>query len=219
MKARRVSEPSPLHARPCWQSSDNARATKEEGGLAAAEIDALIKRLPCLLRRRFGRVPQDILITASEDAILDYVRAPKRFDPSRGVPLLLFLRASALRNVHNILTSENKRVLRERMYAERHPHCVDSVETVAIAHERIAALAAFMAETARTPLERKTLVLWLGGESSTDVLAASLGLEHAAPDVRRREIKRLKDRAIKALQRAPERIRLQLSQNRAGVNS
>src|SRR5438874_9018475 len=69
------------------------------------------------LRHAFPRVGTEILIEACEDAILDYLRCPQRFDVARGVPLAAYLYRASWRNVADKLDAVARRRAREQEFA------------------------------------------------------------------------------------------------------
>lgn len=67
-----------------------------------------------LLRHCGGKFDRDIIESAIDEALVEYVREPGKFDPRRKVPLEAFLLMAANRNVANTLRSERRRKHRER---------------------------------------------------------------------------------------------------------
>lgn len=65
------------------------------------------------LRRRWTHVEPEWINDAAVDAFLEYSGRPERFDPSRGVPLTLYIRYAARRNLLNRIDSETRRSRRE----------------------------------------------------------------------------------------------------------
>jgi RNA polymerase sigma-70 factor (ECF subfamily) len=169
----------------------------------AQALDELAERLlPALcrwLRRRFVHAAEDVLVDASEDAIVEYASRPTRFDSERGVPLEKYLYAAAWRNAVNSLQREARRRAREARYAtghaggERRP----ARERSAIDADVWKRLLAGVTKSS----ERAPFLLWLNGERRTKVLAAALGCRDLSPSDQRREVKRLKDRVMKRLNR------------------
>jgi hypothetical protein len=171
-----------------------------------AAVEALIERLlpilTSLVQRSFPRASEDLVMNGVEDALLEYARAPRKFDPSRGVPLLAFLRLAAVRNVSNLVRGESRRRARERKLAEEAEPIEwaqptdspdgtdDSLESV------VQTVLASM-----NPEEQAIATLWLAGERRTDQLARALRIDHLPIDDQRRGLKRMKDRIRNRLRR------------------
>ncbi len=156
-------------------------------------LDVVVRRLA----RRFPHAPNDLRIDATEDALLEYLARPERFDPSRMVPLDGYLFCAACRNLINYLDSERRRKARERQYVEQavpktFPSSVSSSE---IRTEQL------IAATSPNSAERGAMKLWLNGERSTAAFAKALGFVNLSAAQQRAQVKRFKDRVIKRLTR------------------
>lgn len=171
-----------------------------QSDFAVAFLDPLI----AFLRATHPGEDEHALISAAEDAILSVIKNPGVFDPARGKDLAAFLRMAADRDLHNIRDKERRR---QRTREDR--DCVElpaddgndpnedepelpSFDAPAIA-EVIAAL---------TEQEQQVFNLMRGGERRTEVFAATLGLANCSREEQERQVKRVKDRIIKRLQRA-----------------
>ena len=89
------------------------------GGDAAAlgQIWVEIHRSLCgRLRRRFRKVPADLIEDAATDAICAYGANPIAFDRGRGVPLEIFLFGISSRLLRDRLRTEERRTVRETAY-------------------------------------------------------------------------------------------------------
>jgi RNA polymerase sigma-70 factor (ECF subfamily) len=166
--------------------------------LAAELLAQLLPRL----RRGFPHAPQDVVVEAVEDAILEYVAQPAQFDPLRGLSIGQFLTMVARRNLMNALAKEAARKVREARYASVQPTRMVPADTDPVPDARVRArLLAATADNA----ERRALVAWLEGDRSTVGLAKSLGLSHLPSIEQRREVKRFKDRVVKRVVRQGRR--------------
>jgi DNA-directed RNA polymerase specialized sigma24 family protein len=180
-----------------------------------AAVEALIERvlpvLTSLVQRSFPRAPEDLVVNAVEDALLEYSRAPLKFDRSRGVPLLAFLRMAAVRNVSNLVRAESRRLAWDRKLAEEAkpagwamPLDSDDGSDDGLTDVVEAALASSM-----DPAERAVVALWLEGERRPGPLARALRIDHLPLDEQRRGLKRLKDRIRNRLRRALHKAKSQ----------
>jgi hypothetical protein len=161
---------------------------------------------PLASHLRLWRVDADehACLTAAEDAVLSLIRKPAIYDPAkRG--LIGFLCMAAERDLLNAMRKEKKH------HTDRENR--DCVELPATggnnAVEELADdLPSFddpdiAAEIASfTATERDVLYLMRDGEKRTSAFAAVLGIEHLSVEDQASEVKRVKDRIIKRLQRA-----------------
>lgn len=166
---------------------------------AAAYLDMLV----AFLRRAHRTADEHLVLQAAEDAVLDVISHPGRYNPGRG-SLPGYLRMAARRDLMNAVRKE-----------DRHQQNRAGAESVEFAEDRgndegdslgpsfddpklAAALADF------TPTEQEFFRLLRTGEKRTSVLAAALGLGDRPVAEQQAETKRTRDRLIKRLQRAKE---------------
>lgn len=175
-------------------------------------IDEVVERLLRIahqrLRRSLRRIPDDCLVDAVEDAILDYVRDPRRFCADRGVPLEGFVSMAARRNALNYQRAESARKAREGRFAVN-SECTRT-ELEGTRDDNKARLWIAVLEDSSGPAERRAIRLWLKGERRTDTLASVLGWSGLPAGDQRREVKRFKDRLLKRVDRAAKRTKAQL---------
>lgn len=167
-----------------------------------AVIERLLPLLTHVVQQSFPRTDEDLIVNAVEDALLEYSRQPQRFDRSRGIPLLAFLRMAALRNAMNLVRTESRRLRKEkdlRAEAGASPAANPPQATADEVHDP-AILASAVAGVVRAEEER-AVALWLKGERRTEPLAVALGIGELTADQQRRTVKQLKDRMRKRLQR------------------
>jgi RNA polymerase sigma-70 factor (ECF subfamily) len=161
------------------------------------------------IERAFPRVDSHLQQTAVEDAILNYIKRPRAFDPRLG-DLASYLRMAARGDLRNLLCQEERRhrhripwkvveqaAERGNIPGEDEPaYQVERAEEAAAWHAFLRSFAASL-----TPVDRRVLELILAGEHSTQVFAAPLGLGELPVDIQEREVKRARDRLMKRLQR------------------
>jgi hypothetical protein len=173
-------------------------------GSPEALEDLAGRLLPVLcghLRNRFRRAPEEFLVDAVEDAILEYAMHAHRFDVSRGTPLDRFLYHAAWRNVVNLLQAESKRKAREARYSAEAIRLKPDDGEPDTLHQNATDRGVRVLVQVAGKTERSAFLLWLRGERRTEILARALGLSHLEPQDQRGAVKRFKDRLVKRLLR------------------
>lgn len=173
--------------------------------VASTELaDAVWTPLVKELRKRHPRLnPSDLLLDAAADAVMNYIKRPRQFDPDRR-GLFDYLVMSAEGDLRNALAKASRR--------KRVEISVDDVELFSVVgkesleksetggrvtqevRERIAMIF-------RDPRDREALELIFDGERSTAVFARVWGLRNLSAKEQALEVKRQKDRVKKMLQR------------------
>ena len=146
-------------------------------------------------------VDPDIYVTAIHDALTAYFKNPEKYDPGRS-GLMTYLRLAAKRDLQNLLRKESRhaagRVSQDSVEFDRSDGN-DIAQTVA---DSIDAESLFEELTkGMTPGERDVFFLMVEGERSTEAAAAALNIGHRAVRDQVREVKRVKDRIKKRIQR------------------
>jgi len=146
-------------------------------------------------------VDPDIYTLAVHDALTDYFKTPQKYDPDRS-GLMTYLRLAAKRDLQNLLRKESRHATGRVS--------LDSVEFERSDGNDVAAMVADSIDTKRlyeeltknmTPGERDVFFLIVEGDRSTEAAAAALNIEHLAVRDQVREVKRVKDRIKKRIQR------------------
>lgn len=134
------------------------------------------------------------------DAVFGYLNEPSAYDPSRG-RLGTFLAQLAKRRAIDRFRSRAAEIRREQEIAA-------SVELRATApneemERRVEAQLTWerLKQVVPDEHDRAALVLMLEGERSTEILAQALGIEGLSDMERKREVKRHRDRLMKAIER------------------
>lgn len=174
-------------------------------GMAVAPLaEVLLPGLARRLRRRFPGTDEHLLAEAAEDAFLNYVRRPARFEPGRGVALDQYLFQAACRDVVDRLRSDARRRVREVEYARRLPHeeGPTGAEAFEIRHDREVLLSR-LADSGVVvgEAEQRALRLLLNGEHSPEAWVPVLRLAGQPSEEGRGGVKRLRDRLLKRLRR------------------
>jgi hypothetical protein len=166
----------------------------------AAILDPLVNHL----HRWRPQADEHACLTAAEDAVLALLRDPTIYDPAqRG--LIGFLRMAAERDLENVLQKE----LRHHRKRENRD-CVELAPDPRNSEEEGLAddLPSFddsdiaVEIDGFTATERAVFELMRTGERATAAYVPLLGIEHLPEAEQAREVKRVKDRIIKRLQRA-----------------
>jgi len=149
-------------------------------------------------------------LDAVVDAVMDFVKAPERFDPSQ-MGILSFLEMAARRNLSNALVSlrrQNMRILQAGAVAleesarnekERRP--LDALSRRERTRRMLDAIDAEQSKSF-SPEEVAVLRLIADGERATDRYAEVLGLSDKPVVEQRRIVKQVKDRLMKRLKRS-----------------
>jgi hypothetical protein len=180
--------------------------------LATAYLDCLIA---FLRKKNHQRIPQEFVEEAAGEALISLFKNPKSFDASQNrgrLPLLAFLRLAAQRDLLNILKKE-----------QRHWHgrvSVQDVEDSALAgkylgsHEDPSERLQLQEEIEKANREilcfvrqglsdgeRQALEMMRQGERSTAAFARVLGIEQLPKEAQQAEVKRVKDKLKKRIER------------------
>lgn len=154
--------------------------------------------------------------TAAEDAVLALIKRPEAYDPRRG-PLVLYLQRSAQGDLQNALAREGRLARRRTdldavaLSPERRKYLQDvgaDPARIAQAREEVVEMIARRAQVpdrvraGLTEGEARALALMRQGERKTGVYAEALGIAHLNAEAQRREVKRVKDRVQKRIERA-----------------
>jgi RNA polymerase sigma-70 factor (ECF subfamily) len=173
--------------------------------------------LPSLLvhlQRANPAIHADLRETAAHDALISLIKNPASFDPARG-DLAAYLRMSAQGDLINLLDKEG------RHHQGRRPwHLVEHADEgrnnlgrdddpslplrIAEEQEQANRVAPGFDGPGWTDAERRVVALMRRGERSTAVIADAMGLGSLPPEEQKREVKKVKDRIKKRLERRGE---------------
>ena len=178
--------------------------------VAVADVcQAYLNPLLGWLAARFAHVDPDLIQCAVHRALMTYVQAPQSYDPNRG-DLAMYLRMASRGDLVNLLQRERKHH-RGRVGLSIVEDAVGDgnllgtaepaveLEQAEEAKEWQAVLENVMEKM--TPEERSVLELMLAGERKTQVYAKALGIDTLPVAEQEREVKKMKDRIKKRLQR------------------
>ena len=176
--------------------------------VAVAFLDSLID----WLRETNPRLPPDTHVQAAEDAILALIHNPRSYAPEER-DLEEYLRMSAQGDLRNILKREQRHHRHRIPWASvelsedagKYLGREDDPSLPIQLAEQSRELADTVPEAVRRTLsekERRVLELILVRERRTAVYAEACGILHLTPQEQRREVKRLKDRLKKRMERS-----------------
>ena len=173
---------------------------------------AFLEPLRAWLAKTHGGVDPEIRDEAAEEAILALIRNPRSYHPEQ-LGLEEYLRMSAQGDLRNILRKERKHHQKRVPWesVELSPEAGkylgredDPTLRLRIAEE-VEENAGTVPESVRQGLseaETRVLELLLQKERRTARYAEALGILHLSPEEQEREVKRVKDRLKKRLERA-----------------
>ena len=174
----------------------NTGTPTAQGGFAELYFPLLVQ----FLARKFPRVAADLREEAAGQAVLDFLRPPRRFDPTRR--LGAYLRVAARNDLLNLL--ERDRRARRGIPLDSVAEPADrrnSTRDVPLTWDDprlVAEVAAFDAD------ERAAFEQLLEDPRGTASFARRLNLGHLPPAEQAAAVKRVKDRVKKRLARAVE---------------
>jgi len=167
-------------------------------------IVAVLEPLVSHLRAWRRDVDEHMWLTAAEDAVLSVIRNPHVYNPAKGGNLFAFLRMAAERDLLNALERERRhhrnrenRDCVELLADGRNPSMEEVADDLPTFDDPAVAteIASF------TDRERQVFELMRDGEKRTSVFATILGIGDMPLEEQTREVKRVKDRIVKRLQR------------------
>ncbi len=173
-------------------------ATEEIFNIVAPELERHLRlRFPSLAA---GADP-DIYVSAVYEALTDYFKNPGKYDSSKS-GLVTYLRLAARRDMQNLLRKESRHVT-GRISLESVEFSRSDGNDIS---ERVAEdldLQHLVEDLTQgmTSEERAVFSLMLEGERSTEAAAEAMGIGHLPPEDRARDVKRMKDKIKKRIQR------------------
>lgn len=190
-----------------WPDPDHCRELLRRlaagDALAPSDFaDAVLNPLVEYLRHTNLTPDEHAVQTAAEEAVMSVIRKPAVYDPTRS-DLPGFLRMAARGDLKNILNRERRHHRGQKSVEldERAGKCIESDAGDRPSFDD-ADVAAVLAEL--TDAERAVLDLMRSGERATEAFAAVAGLGDLPREEQQAEVKRIRDRIVKRLQRAKE---------------
>jgi hypothetical protein len=177
--------------------------------LANAFLEPLIA---WLVHKNSFKVSEDYCLEAAEEALIALQKNPASYDPGRGKRLGAYLRMSAQGDLKNILRSESRHWRKRKTLesVEDSPIAgnylgVDDDPSLALQiqeeHEKATRTVVTPVRAGLSEPESRALDLMLQGERKTAAFAEALGIKHLPANVQQAEVKRVKDKLQKRLER------------------
>jgi len=182
------------------------RRILESDTTAQSELAELIfNELVGIVRNKFPRQEHyEIVVDGCTDAFLNYVERPSQYNPEKGLSLVSYLVMSAKGDVLNYFQRLKRQHSRE-LQAEnvelipftRNNNVSVMLDTVLIESE----VDTVIKELCLSLQERECLNLMIAGIRNATEFSKVLGIEHLDSGAVRREVKRMKDRIKKRIER------------------
>lgn len=157
-------------------------------------------------------VPEELCTEAAEDALIALIKSPASFKPARGKRLTAYLHMSAQGDLRNALQREGRHH-ENQIRLEDVELSSDAGKYLAVADDPLGSIVRreASAEATRTvvapvrerlsDVESRVLDLMLEGQRKTAVFAEALGITHLPTTVQQTEVKRVKDKLRKRIER------------------
>jgi RNA polymerase sigma factor (sigma-70 family) len=156
-------------------------------------------RLVAYLRQQNPRLEEDYFYDAANDAIVSLLSHPDQYDPTR-LDLGAFLRMAATGDLRNLLTKESRKqqkrdfgVELDQISRKEPEEELDPLDWNDSGIQEIV--------SRWNTDDQKIASLIREGERKVESFAAILGISHLAIEDQRKQVKQVKDRLIKRLQR------------------
>lgn len=200
-----------------WPSLESARDIYarlcQDDPVASSDLAiAYLDPLAAWLLRTNPRIDPHLSEQAAEDAILALIKNPRSYRPEKG-SLDAYLRMSAQGDLRNALEKEERHRARRvdlevvELFGPDRNLMVEEADPALIVErendEREVAMQTLASQTERsfTLEEERVFSLLAQGERSTATFAQALGIADLSEGDQRREVKRVKDRIKRRLQR------------------
>lgn len=168
------------------------------------------------LQKQNRRIAPELVCQAAEDAILNLIRKPSTFDPGKNLTLEKYLRMSAQGDLRNVLAKEKRKQGQEiswnvvELSDQRGKYLGKEDDPslplqVAEKMEELGQVVSAQIRQGLTEPELRVLDLMLQGERRTIRFAEAYGIAHLEPADQKRQIKRVKDKLQKRLDRKGKR--------------
>ena len=147
-------------------------------------------------------IDPDIYKSAVFDALTDYFKSPDKYKPDKS-NLMTYLKRAAYRDMQNLLRKESRHVkgrstLKDVEFNQSDGNDISERVASKIDGQR---LIEDLSQDMTTPIEFAVFKLMLEGERRTSSFAKIMEIEYLPPEEQAREVKRMKDRIKKRIQR------------------
>lgn len=202
-----------------WFNEIHKRLLRKDPIASAELIENTLALLVRKLTYKFCRLNDvDFIHDAVVDALLNYIKRPEQFNPSkRG--LFGYLQMAAEGDLKNAIAKHNRVVNKETKYYQsvelsrlsgnrdiENKHIVNQ-ETLSISQQTLDRLVDNGRAIFENPKDIAFVELMKRGERSTTVYAKVLGIDKMSIEMQRKEVKKAKDRIKKYLERSGDASR------------
>jgi RNA polymerase sigma-70 factor (ECF subfamily) len=188
-----------------WYQKMHARLLADDVTAPAELAETMLDPLIAKLAKKYpGLHASELLVDAVTDALMNYIKNPAQFDPSK-LSLPGFLKMAADRDLRNALAKLGR--LRGREIFLEDVELVQEAgnNEVEADHRESRVLGQKikngLSKIFTDPKDLKLMELIFSGERETAVFAEILGIGNLPTETQRREVKRHKDRIKKRLER------------------
>jgi DNA-directed RNA polymerase specialized sigma24 family protein len=165
----------------------------------------LLQDVPPIVRARTHGWDSEAIGQVVDDAVLNYLKHPERFNP-RLADLPHYVAQAATNRLKNWQRHENTQHRAETTAAHTTSELVDPLSTRGQPPDRWPDLLNLMRDVC-TPLEQELLLASVDRRPLSE-LAAKLGLQDAPPDVQKAAVRRANARSVKRLKRHARQLGL-----------
>lgn len=166
--------------------------------------ELLLDLLSVALNRKFPQIDEDILSDCITDSIIEYLKLPSKFDPSKGPSLDSFLLMASIRNVQDFSKKSATYSKKRDEYREFLQIFVaeDGRESnIGLEEEEFVEMKSELLSVLPASADQKFFEAQLNGEKDIGVYAQILGLENSSKETQKVEVKHARDRISKVLKR------------------
>lgn len=199
-----------------WQTQQHQRILRRDVTAFAELCEVALPHLVVFLQTNFPAYDPHLREQAAIDGLLAYQARPSQYDPQK-LPLFSFLRMVVRRDMLNALAQQNRH--------NRHLDALDDPVVMAqLPQEDVIedhfALDEWLQQYTNRPrseiiellqaeldaAEQEMLWLMLEGIRETPPYASLMGIDHLDVTEQRREVKKVKDRLLKKVQRLGQKL-------------
>lgn len=185
-----------------WCVKAHSRLIGEDPTASADLYRAIFSPLVGWLHAKYRATDREPIRDATTDALVDYIKHPKKWDPIRGT-LISYICMAADRDLQNALKKLQRRRKHEVLSADVEDEALDGnvLPEGANPSDALASLLPALETHLTSERDRRLLNLMLEGERSTDKFSEVLGIQNLPKQQKARTVKQHKDRLKKVIQR------------------
>jgi RNA polymerase sigma-70 factor (ECF subfamily) len=191
-----------------WCVKTHSRLVGEDPTASAELYKAIFSPLVGWLGAKYRTTDRELIRDAATDALVDYIKRPKRWDPKKGT-LVAYICMAADRDLLNALEKVQRLRKHEVLSADvEHEEFDRNVLPEDVGpSDAMARLLCALDRKVTSETDRLFVTLMLEGERSTSKFAEVLGIQDLPKQEKARTVKQHKDRLKKVI----ERLRSQLN--------